>query len=371
MSDQAARAGAILSIDLEAICANWRTIHARQKTGSQTAAVVKADAYGLGATRVAPALLAAGCRRFVVATLDEAIALRPLLPGAEILVLSGPFPGGEAEFHAYGLLPVLNSPAQVGGWAAFARERGERLACVLHIDTGMSRLGLRHDEARRLSEDRGTLSAIDLRLVMTHMACADEPDHPLNQLQLERFTAARAFFPGIEASLAASSAVFLGPNWHADWTRPGYALYGGNPTPGQPNPMGQVVRLQGRIIQVRDVDASDTVGYGATHRCAVPTRLAVVAAGYADGLFRSLGNRGCGHLGENRVPLVGRVSMDLSIFDIGAVPEGAARPGAMIQLIGPNNTIDDVASAAGTIGYEVLTSLSPRYHRDYLEGAAL
>ena len=184
--------------------------------------MVKADAYGLGAARVAPALLAAGCRRFVVATLDEAIALRPLLPGAEILVLSGPFPGGEAEFHAYGLLPVLNSPAQVSNWAAFARECGKRLACVLHVDTGMGRLGLRHEEARRLSEDRESLSAMDLRLVMTHLACADEPDHPLNQLQLERFAAARALFSGIEGSLAASSGIFLGPNWHADWTRPGY-----------------------------------------------------------------------------------------------------------------------------------------------------
>lgn len=368
MPNPLARAGAVLTIDLEAICANWRLLQERRSQPGNTAAVVKADAYGLGAARVAPALQAAGCRRFVVATLDEGIALRPLLPGAEIMVLSGPFPGGEAEFHAYGLLPVLNSPAQVGGWAAFARQRGERLPCVLHVDTGMSRLGLRHDEAVRLSEDCGTLSALDMRLIMSHLACADEPDHDLNRLQRDRFNAARALFPSIEGSLAASSGIFLGEGWQADWTRPGYALYGGNPIPGQPNPMRQVVRLQGRIIQVRDVDGGDTVGYGATHRCAAPTRLAVVAAGYADGLFRSLGNRGCGHLGDCRVPLVGRVSMDLTIFDIGAAPQAAARPGAMLDLIGPHNDIDQIADAAGTIGYEVLTALSSRYHRDYLEG---
>jgi len=352
MSDPAARAGAILSIDLAALCANWRVLADRVGPRSQAAAVVKADAYGLGAAHVAPALLAAGCRRFVVATLDEGIALRPLLPGADILILSGPLPGGEADFHA------------------FARSSGERLAAVLHVDTGMSRLGLRLSEVRALAEDRETLSAIDLKLIMSHLACADEVGHPLNRRQLENFNAARASFPDLPGSLAASSGIFLGADWHADWVRPGAALYGVNPLPGRPNPMRQVVRLQGRILQVRDVDAGDTVGYGATHRCTAPTRLAIVAAGYADGLFRSLGNRGCGQLGEIRVPLIGRVSMDLTIFDVGAVPQTLARPGAVIDLIGPANDVDAVAQAAGTIGYEVLTALSPRYCRTYV-GEAL
>lgn len=369
MPDPATRAGAILTIDLAALCANWRALADRVGPATQAAAVVKADAYGLGAARVAPALLVAGCRRFVVATLDEGIALRSLLPGADILILSGPLPGGEADFHAYGLLPVLNSPAQIAGWAAFSRAKGERLAAVLHVDTGMSRLGLRQEEVRALAEDGPTLSAIELKLIMSHLACADEPAHALNRRQLDSFNAARAFFPSLPGSLAASSGIFLGAGWHADWVRPGAALYGVNPTPGKANPMRQVVRLQGRILQVRDVDAGDTVGYGATHRCAAPTRLAVVAAGYADGLFRSLGNRGCGLLGGNRVPLVGRVSMDLAIFDVGGVPEGLAHPGATIDLICPANDLDAVAQAAGTIGYEVLTALSPRYCRTYVGDA--
>lgn len=369
MSSASDRAGAVLSVDLAAIRANWRILQNQRTTPGHTAAVVKADAYGLGAARVAPALLAEGCRRFFVATLDEALAIRPLLPGADLAVLAGAFPGGEAEFMANDIIPVLNSTEQVSAWAALARQKGQRLPAFLHVDTGMTRLGLTQAEAEALAVDRETLAAIDLKLVMTHLACADEPAHELNCRQVQQFRAARALFPGVEGSMAASSGIFLGPDWHAEWNRPGYALYGGNPVPSQPNPMRQVVRLQGKIIQLRDVDAGEPVGYGATHVCAAPTRLAVVAAGYADGLFRALGNRGCGTVGGQKVPLVGRVSMDLTIFDVGAVPKNLVQPGGVVELIGPGNDIDAVGAAAGTIGYEVLTSLSARYHRDYLEGA--
>jgi alanine racemase len=194
------------------------------------------------------------------------------------------------------------------------------------------------------------------------------PEHPLNHQQLVAFTAARALFPGVEGSLSASSGLFLGEDWHADWGRPGAALYGLQPRPDRPNPMSQVVRLEGRILQVRDVEAGDTVGYGATHRVVGQGRLAIVAAGYADGLFRSLSNRWHGFIGGSQVPMVGRVSMDLTIFDVTGVPSEMARPGAHVELIGPSNTVNDMGRAAGTIGYEVLTALGRRYCRRYLGG---
>ena len=358
-----ARAGAWLSVDLPAITGNWRQLSARLRDGCRAAAVVKADAYGLGAAAIAPALLAAGCRRFFVATIDEGLALRPLLPGAEIMVLNGPWPGGEGDFAAHDLIPVLNSPEQAAGWAAYAA--GRRLPSVLHIDTGMSRLGMSAAEVAALAADRSLVERLGMVLVMSHLACADEPANPMNRRQLAAFQAAAGLFPGIETSLAASSGLFLGPEWHGHWVRPGAALYGLRPSAGGANPMAQVVRLQGRILQVRDVDAGDTVGYGATHRFAQPGKLAIVAAGYADGLFRSLGNRGTGLLGGWRVPLVGRVSMDLIAFDVTATPPGEAQAGGVIDIIGPGNTADDLAAAAGTIGYEVLTSLGRRYHREY------
>jgi alanine racemase len=370
MSEIADRAGAVLTIDLDAVVANWRLLAKRMRRGARCAAVVKADAYGLGADRVAPALRAAGCNRFFVATIDEGAALRPLLPGAEIFVLSGPYRHTEGDFVEHGLVPVLNSPEQIDDWAAFARARGSRTPAALHLDTGMSRLGLSHGQAEAVAESTATLAAIQPILVMSHLACADLPEHPLNRRQLAAFTAARALFPGVEGSLAASSGLFLGEEWHADWGRPGAALYGVQPRPDRPNPMAHVVRLEGRIIQVRDVDAGDTVGYGATHRVADRGKLAVVAVGYADGLFRSLSSRWHGFVGGVRVPLVGRVSMDLIIFDVSGLPGETARPGALIELLGPGNTIDEMGMAAATIGYEVLTSLGRRYCRRYLGGPA-
>jgi len=361
--------GSLLSIDLQAIVSNWQTLTARLSPGCQAGAVVKADAYGLGADRVAPALAAAGCRRFFVASLEEGLRLRPLLAGLEILVLNGPFPGTEAAFAAHDLIPVLNSLEQVAGWAALADKTGTNRACVLHLDTGMARLGLRAEQASLLAADRSMLSRLGLIMVMSHLASADQPNDPLNSRQLAAFQKISQLFPGLETSLAASSGIFLGPAWHGHWVRPGAALYGVAPNADAPNPMTQVVRLQGKIIQLRDVDAGDSVGYGATHHMAAAGRLAIVAAGYADGYFRSLGNRGYGFVGERRVPVVGRVSMDLIAFDVTAIPTEALSPGAMIDLIGPDLTVDDVAAAAGTIGYEVLTALGRRYRRHYRGGS--
>lgn len=349
------RATAVLTVDLDAVVANWRRL-AEQARPADCAAVVKADAYGLGAIRVAPALYGAGCRSFFVATIDEGIQLRPLLPEARLFVLCGVLPGTAAEFAAHRLIPVLNSLEQAEAWGS----RGE---AALHVDTGMARLGLDTSALPHLGGFRPVL-------VMSHMACADEPGSSMNRAQLEAFARVTAAFPGVPASLAASSAIFLGREWHFDMVRPGAALYGLNPTPGLRNPMGQVVRLQGKILQVRDVDSPMTVGYGASHRVARPGRIATVAAGYADGLFRSLGNRGHGFIAGEKVPVVGRVSMDLTTFDVSAVAPEAARPGAMIELIGPDHTADDLAAEAGTIGYEVLTALGSRSHRRYLGGEA-
>lgn len=367
-SDDASRAGGVLRIDLDALAINWRAIVGRLAPGCRAAAVVKADAYGLGMARVAPVLAREGCRRFLVATLDEGMELRALLPDTGILVLSGPLPGTAALFVARGLIPILNSTEQAAEWEEAARRAGRRLDAALMVDTGMARLGLSAAEACRLAEDGAFRAAVAVELVLSHLACADEPDDPMNRLQLARFGAVRAKFPGIAGSLAASGGIFLGAEWHAEWVRPGAALYGLNPLFPQANPMAQVVRLQGRILQVRDVDAGQTVGYGATHRMAAPGRLAVIAAGYADGLPRSLGNRGGAIVGGIRVPLVGRVSMDLAIFDVSEAPPALVRPGALVDLIGPDNPVDAVAEEAGTIGYEILTALGRRYHRTYLGG---
>lgn len=367
-------AGAILTIDLDAVAANWRALKGRLAPGAECAAVVKADAYGLGAARVAPALYNAGCRAFFVAAFDEGTALRGCLPDdAEVHVLAAPIAGNENEFAARGLVPVLNSLADLETWARFARDQSKTPRCDLHIDTGMRRMGLPPAELERLIAEPARSKGVSFSCLISHLACADEPAHALNREQLEKFRGAlkhlKPYLGSARASLANSSGIFLGPDWHFDLARPGAALFGIAPLPGTPNPMRPVVRLQGKILQIRDVDAPESVGYGATHRVARPGRIATVAAGYADGYPRSLSNTGTCILAGHRVPVVGRVSMDLLTLDVSGIPEAAARPGALVDLIGPGLSPDDVGAAAGTIGYEVLTRLGRRYHRVYVGGA--
>jgi alanine racemase len=348
----------ILRVDLPAIVANWRALEARH--GAPTAAVVKADAYGLGAAAVGRALRDAGCPILFVAHLAEGLALRAALgPAPDIVVLNGFPPGADGDA---GLVPVLN---HLGDVAAHA---GRGRPAILHVDTGMSRLGLDAKEQAVLAGDRGRLAGISLRYVMTHLACADEPDHPLNEAQRARFAEAAArIAPGVPRSFANSSGIFLGAGFRSDLARPGCALYGVNPTPGQPNPMRQAVRVEAEVVQVRRVEAGDTIGYGASHTAKEPRRIATVAAGYADGYLRALSGRSFGILRGRAVPLVGRVSMDLTTFDVTEIPD--AQPGDRLTLIGgEGNTPDDVAARCGTIGYEILTSLGARYARVY-EGA--
>ena len=316
---------ATLTIDLGALVANWRLL-AEKCPSAECAAVVKADAYGLGVAAVAPALLAAGCTTFFVATVDEAIALRALLgPDPSIVHLHGPGRGEAAALHQADIIPVLNSLEQIYEWTDFSRGFGAALPCALHLDTGMNRLGLCAADVGTLAREPERLTYADVRLVMSHLSTAEKAANKVNRRQLVTFLQRTAAVPQAARSLANSSGIFLGDAYHFDIARPGIALYGGNPVPGQVNPMTEVVHLQGKILQVRRVDAGDSVGYGGTFSVEKPTRIATVAAGYADGYLRSLSGNGQAVVGGVRVPVVGRVSMDLITLDVGAVPEQIGR----------------------------------------------
>jgi alanine racemase len=369
MIQQDSHAGAILTIDLGAIRSNYRSL--RERAGqAQCAAVVKADAYGLGAARVAAALATEGCRHFFVAHLNEGIALRPHLPAnVEIFVLHGPPVGSDAEFVRHRLIPVLNSTAQIAGWRQLAQRENRALPAIVQVDSGMSRLGLSPAEVEAGVADPDFLRGIALRYLMSHLACAEATDHPMNALQLANFTAARRRFPACGASFANSSGIFLGPDYHFDLLRPGAALYGIAPVAGAANPMQAVVRLQGKIIQTRSIAAGDHVGYGLRY-CAPGTRvIATVSVGYADGWLRSASGRGSAVIGGHQVAQVGTVSMDTITLDVTGVDPARLLPGMPVDLISPSRTVDAVAEAAGTIGYEILTSLGARYRREYLDAA--
>ena len=355
---------AVLTIDLGAIAENFRRLQ-RTAPGSEMAAVVKADAYGLGAGEVARALRQAGCQKFFVAHGDEGLALRALLADAEIYVLHG-LAGEEGAAIEAGLIPVLNHPGELQRHVDQARRRGRRLPAALHVDSGMWRLGFGEAELRAL--DPAMLDALDLRLVMSHLACAEEPGHPLNEEQRARFERRRALLPPAPASLANSSAIFLGETFHYQLCRAGVALYGVNPTPGpdRANPMAPVVTLEAPVLQVYTVDAHGTVGYGATYPVRPGARLATVPVGYADGYPRAASGRAVARIGGTAVPLAGRVSMDLLTLDVSALPQDAVRPGTMALLIGGPDGLDELAAAAGTIGYEVLTRLGTRFARRYI-----
>jgi len=335
------------------------------------AAVVKADGYGLGAERVAPALVKAGARSIFVAQLDEALKLRPLLdqchPALSLYVLNGLMPGAEADYADNNILPVLNSLGQIDAWAAFARSRDKVLPAAVHLDSGMCRLGLPPDEVEALRADPGRLGGIVPTCILSHLACADEPQHPKNAEQLAALKAALTALPRAPVSFCNSSGIFLGPDYHFDLGRPGVALYGVNPTPAAPNPMRPVVRLQAKILQIRAIDAPQTVGYGATHRATGPARIATVAAGYADGYLRSISSRGHAWVAGHRVPVVGRVSMDLLALDVTGVAPEKVQPGDWADLLNREQDVDALAREAGTIGYEILTSLGARYHRVYVD----
>ena len=374
-ADAISRAGpgggvGLLTIDLGAIADNYRRL-CRQAAPTACAAVVKANAYGLGIDAVAPVLWQAGARTFFVALPDEALTLRALLSDARIGVLGGLLPGSAEAMAAGGIWPVLNHLGEVAAWGALADRRGSPpLPAFLHIDTDMNRLGLPPDEQSRLAADPGLLSGIDLRGILSHLACADDAGSPMTAAQAESFRKALTALPQAPSSLANSSGLFRKAASGFDLARPGMALYGLNPTPEQPNPMRPVVGLTVPILQVRHVDSPMTVGYGAKHKIAQAAKIITIPVGYADGLLRFLSNSGVVWLAGRPAPIVGRVSMDLVTADVTGIPEDLTAPGQPVELLGPNQDADALAHAAGTIGYEILTSLGTRYRRQYLPAAS-
>ncbi|WP_438279251.1 alanine racemase [Nitrobacter sp.] len=370
----AAAAIGTLTVDLDAIAANWRKLE-KTAVPAECAGVVKANAYGCGAGPVARALDAAGCKTFFVATLGEARIVRAVVPAADLYVLDGLFQNCSDAFAAINCRPVIGDLNELAEWDAFCRRTGWAGGAAIHIDTGMNRLGLTLDEAQ------GLIPRIDagdhgITLVMSHLACAETLHHPLNARQVAAFREIASQFSGVPASLANSSGIFLGPQYPFDLVRPGAALYGVNPTPEADNPMRPVVELKARIVQIRTIDKGESVGYGATWTARRPTRLAIVAAGYADGYFRA-GSSNDGTRGADvvvagtRCPVAGRVSMDLLAVDITDLPTHAiVRRGHLVTLIGEGITVDELAHHFGTIGYEVLTNLGDRYNRIYKGGPA-
>jgi alanine racemase len=344
----------LLTIDLGAVAANWRALDALSAPSVETAAVVKADAYGLGAARVAPALAAAGARSFFVAIAEEGAALREALgPGPAIHVFAGLMPGDAPLFRDFDLVPCLNSPAQMADAATHLAGR----PVALQLDSGMHRLGLSGPELAAAADLLPRLAPV---LAISHLACADDPGHPLNRRQAETFAARAAALPGVRLSLAATGGVLLGPAFHFGLTRPGVGLYGGLPfAAARP-----VVTLALPVIQVREVPAGETVGYGAAWTARRPSRIAVVSAGYADGLLRALsGGEVALYAGAAACPVVGRVSMDLVTADV----TGLAQVPSHLEILNARQTVDHLAAAAGTIGYEILTSLGARHARVYKE----
>lgn len=361
-----------LAIDLDALAENWRTM--RDLSGNaRCGAAVKANAYGTGAERAAPRLAQAGCKDFFVADANEGANLRPLLPEARIFVLNGVFGGSLGQVLAHDLIPVINSPEQAQFWTGHAGGRDH----ALHVDTGMNRLGLTPEQAI----DHARAGGHAPLLLMSHFACADEPDHPLNARQIEAFAQVRALFSGVDASLANSAGILLDPGAHHELTRPGIALYGANPVNGSDRQMRSVVTAETRILQIRHARAGEPVSYGSAHVLTRDSRIAVCGVGYADGFHRSGSGAGVplrsavpnGTFGATdgvRVPVIGKITMDLTMFDVTDLPEGSVSVGDWIEILGPTIHLNEAARAAGTISYELLTSLGHRATRSYKGMAA-
>lgn len=364
----------VLTVNLAAIQENWRRVNAQLEAPVTAAAVIKANAYGLGAAEVGPALYAAGCREFFVATLEEALAARIFLPAAAVIyVLGGARGGAEDYFFQHNLIPVLCDLAAIERWQHACSKHDSLGSCAIKINTGMTRLGLDSSEFRTLCDAPDGFAQCHVALVMSHLACADEREHPLNLSQLQLFeelvARARNILPGARFSLANSSGTFLGRQWHFDLVRTGASLYGINPLPGTISPVRPVINLKLPILQVRSLNQSACIGYGATMELAPPARLLVAAGGYADGLHRTLGAKGVGQVGDALLPVVGRISMDTTIFDATGVSAASLEGGTMIEVCNDQLTVDELAERSQALGYEVLTSLGSRYERRYLPGS--
>jgi alanine racemase len=366
-----AAATGVLTVDLDAICANWRKLE-KTAVPAECAAVIKADAYGCGLEPVARALANAGCKTFFVATLDEARAARAIAPSAAVYVLNGFIQNTGDAYAKIDAKPVIGDLNELAEWDVFCRRSGWAGGVAIHVDTGINRLGLTIAEAQGLIP-RINAGDHGIELVMSHLACAESLHHPLNARQLATFREIASVFSGVPASLSNSSGIFLGAPFLFDLVRPGAALYGINPTPEADSPVQPVVELKARVVRIREVERGESVGYGATWTTRRPTRLAIVAAGYADGYFRAGGSNDGTRGAEvvvagKRCPVAGRISMDLMAIDVTDLEKNAVRRGHLVTLIGEGITVDELAHHFGTIGYEVLTSLGPRYARVYKGG---
>lgn len=354
-----------LTVDLRALAANYRLL--ASLSASAVGAVVKADAYGLGARPIAHALEQAGCRTFFVAQLSEAIDLKPhLRKSSEVFVLNGVQPGAEGICLAAGVFPVLNSLEQAWRWRDHAREVGSPLPAALQVDSGMSRLGLAPEEVSQLAREAQFFEKVPLRFVMSHLACSEDAAHSSNPNQAERFDHAVAQLPAAPLSLANSGGLFLGNSYNYDLVRAGIGLYG-----GAPHPMAAVVRLDASVIQVRRIPSGQGVGYGLTFTADRPMDIATISVGYADGWPRALSNRGAAYHRGVRLPIVGRVSMDSFSVDISAISDRGWRLalGDQVELIGPHQSLEDVARDAGTISHDILTGLGRRFQRSFITGS--
>lgn len=364
-------AGGVLTINLDAIAMNWRFLQDKI-SGAECAGVVKANAYGLGIEKVVPALAAAGCRTFFVALPSEGIRVRKLQPDAIIYVLNGLLPGASEMFARHELRPVLGSMPEVMEWATFSKSQGTPCPAAFQVDTGVTRLGLSIQDAMDLAGS----GIFHPSLVMGHFVASEVSSDPGNARQINAFLGIRNAFPDVPASMANSSGIFLPQAPYFDLVRPGYALYGGNPLPGEDNPMQPVVRLEGRIVQIRSVKAGTKVGYNGRWSASGPTRLATISIGYSDGYPRSasatdLKKKAGAPIGAALVagalcPFAGTISMDLIIIDITKADPRAVNRGDLVTLIGDELTIDRVGENASTIGYEILTSFGQRYCRRYI-----
>lgn len=353
-----------LSIDTNALVANWRRC-GEQRPQAECAAVVKADGYGLGLDHVVPPLSEAGCGTYFVAHISEGEYVRRLDREATIYVLCGLVPDRGDDYARHGLRPVLGSLEELREWSAFSAATGWQGGAALHVDTGMSRLGLRVEQARALVTEGNLFRP---SLLMSHLACADAHNHPLNARQFAAFSSVRTLYPDVPASLCNSYGIFHPADIGYDMLRPGVALYGSNPAFNEPNPMCPVVTLEAQVLQVRDVMPGEHVGYGATWTTRAPARIAIVGIGYADGYLRSGSSSddfdsAIAYAAGHYCLIAGRISMDMTAIDITALPEGAIKRGDWVELIGPHLPVDEVARRAGTISYEILTSLGARYER--------
>ena len=350
----------VLTVDLDALARNYGVLR-EAAAQAVCGAVVKADAYGLGVGPVAGRLWDEGCRHFFVATAQEGMKLRTLLPEARIFVFEGVLEGSAAGIIGTELIPVLNSIEQVRCWRGVGADR----PAAIHLDTGMSRLGLSEAEVHQ-ARGAGLLRGMELEYALTHLACADLPSHQLNARQVRDFARLLTLLPEVRTSIGGSAGLLLGPDFQGDLVRPGIALYGGSPFANGDSPMEPVVSLEGIVLQTRSVARQQTVGYGATYSVRPGARLATVGVGYADGYPRALGNRGVAFVAETRVRVVGRVSMDLITLDVSGLAPAEVQPGDTVELLGRRVLLDDLARAAGTIGYEILTGLGARWQRRYL-----